>query len=127
MIPVYKRKIWVCILLSLFTFGIYLVYWRYLMIKNTKSIKRDDSGCAGELLLMIFLPFYSVYWWYTRGNTVETEFSKHGYSASGNKIAYLLLLLFGLEIVALAIMQHDFNSLKSVSELDEESAREANA
>ena len=63
----------------------------------------------------MFVPFYSLYWWFTRGKIVKDEFASHGYSASGNEIAYLILNLFGLGIVSMAIMQSDFNSLLSES------------
>ena len=39
------------------------------------------------------------------------KFAEHGYTASGNETAYLILGIFGLAIVSMAIMQNDFNSL----------------
>lgn len=115
MIPINKRNIGSCIILSLITLGIYSIYWEYLLVKNTRTIKKDDSSCTGEMLCLIFVPFYSLYWWFTRGKLVRDEFSKHGYSASSNETAFLVLALFGLGIVAMAIMQNDFNSLQSES------------
>lgn len=115
MIPINKRRIGVCILLSIVTLGIYQIYWWYLLVENTRAIKKDDSNCTGEMLCLIFVPFYSLYWWFTRGKIVKDEFAEHGYSAIGNEIAYLILGIFRLEIVSMAIMQHDFNSLPSES------------
>ena len=115
MIPINKRNIATSILLSIVTFGIYLIYWEYLLVKNTRAIKKDESSCTGEMLCLIFVPFYSLYWWFTRGKTVKDEFANHGYSATGNEIAYLVLGIFGLSIVSMAIMQNDFNSLPSES------------
>lgn len=115
MIPINKRSIGSCIILSLITFGIYSIYWEYLLVKNTRTIKKDDSSCTGEMLCLIFIPFYSLYWWFTRGKLVRDEFSKHGFSASSKETAFLVLALFGLGIVAMAIMQNDFNSLPSES------------
>lgn len=123
MIPINKRSIGSCIILSLITFGIYSIYWEYLLVKNTRAIKKDDSSCTGEMLCLIFVPFYSLYWWFTRGKLVRDEFSKHGYSASSNETVFLVLALFGLGIVAMAIMQKDFNSLPSEStQSDQQSA-----
>ena len=115
MIPINKRNIATSFLLSIVTFGIYLIYWEYLLVKNTRTIKRDESSCTGEMLCLIFVPFYSLYWWFTRGKTVKDEFANRGYSATGNEIAYLVLGIFGLSIVSMAIMQNDFNSLPSES------------
>ena len=124
MIPINKRSIGSCIILSLITFGIYSIYWEYLLVKNTRAIKKDDSSCTGEMLCLIFVPFYPLYWWFTRGKLVRDEFSKHGYSASSNETAFLVLALFGLGIVAMAIMQNDFNSLPSEStQSDQRSAK----
>ena len=113
MIPINKRNIGTSILLSIVTFGIYLIYWEYLLVKNVRAIKKDNSSCTGEMLCLIFVPFYSIYWWFTRGKLVKDEFASHGYTATGNEIAYLVLGLFGLVIVSMAIMQNDFNSLPS--------------
>ena len=115
MIPINKRKIGVCILLSFVTFGIYTIYWQYLLVKNTRAIQKDESNCTGEMLCILFVPFYSLFWWFTRGKIVKDRFTEHGYSAIGNEIAYLLLSIFGLVIVSMAIMQNDFNALKSES------------
>ena len=108
-----KRKIGICILLSFVTFGIYLIYWKYLLVKNTRELKNNRSSCVGEMLCLIFVPFYSLYWWFTRGKTVKNVFTESGYHAAGNSILYLILGIFGLEIVSMAIMQNDFNSLKT--------------
>lgn len=115
MIPVNKRKIGICVLLSIVTFGIYQIYWEYLLVKNTRAIQKDDSSCTGEMLCLVFVPFYSLFWWFTRGKIVKDKFAEHGYSAIGNEIAYLILSIFGLAIVSMAIMQNDFNSLRSES------------
>ena len=98
MIPVNKRKISVCILLSIVTFRIYQIYWGYLLVKNTRAIQNDKSSCIGEMLCLMFVPFYSLYWWFSRGKMVKDRFAERGCSAIGNEIAYLLLGLFGFEI-----------------------------
>ena len=113
MIQINKRNIGTSILLSIVTFGIYFIYWEYLLVKNTRAIKKDNSSCTGEMLCLIFVPIYSIYWWFTRGKLVKDEFASHGYIATGNEIAYLVLGIFGLEIVSMAIMQNDYNSLPS--------------
>ena len=121
MIQINKRSIGVCILLSIITFGIYGIYWLYLLVKNTRSIQKNTTSCTGEMLCLIFVPFYSLYWWYTRGEKVKQEFSQHNYVSTGNGIVYLILAIFGLSIVSMAIMQSDFNSLKSETHSEQRS------
>jgi len=111
MIPINKRNIQTCILLTIFTCGIYGIYWNYLLVKNIRAITKDSNSCTGEMLCLTLVPFYSVYWWYTRGRVVKDQFAEHGYSAKGSEIAFLILALHGLSIVSMAIMQSDFNAL----------------
>ncbi len=106
-----KRNIGVCLLLSIVTLGIYDIYWMYLLVKNTRLIQNDTGDCIGEMLCLIFVPFYSLYWWYTRGEKVKNEFCDHNCNSTGNGIVYLILAFFYLNIVSMLIMQSDFNTL----------------
>lgn len=115
-----KRKIGTCIILSIVTCGIYLIYWEYLLVKNTRAVKKESTDCAKEILCLIFVPFYALYWWFTRGKAVKSSFAAHGYSATGNENAYLVLGIFCLGLVSMAIMQNDFNSLPSEEVLEAE-------
>lgn len=119
MIKINKRNIGVCILLSIITFGIYGIYWLYLIVKNTRSIQKNTTHCTGEMLCLIFIPFYSLYWWYTRGEKVKQEFRQHNYASTGNGILYLILAIFGLSIISMSIMQNDFNSLKTERKVED--------
>ena len=118
MIPINKRKIRICILLSIVTLGIYKIYWEYLLVKNTRAIQKDESSCISEWLCLAFVPFYSLFWWFTKGTLVREKFDEHGYSAIGNEFDYLTLDVFGLSIISMAIMQNDFNVLPSASTFD---------
>ena len=113
MIQINKRSIGMCILLSIITCGIYYIYWMYLLVKNTRSIQKNTDKCTGEMLCLIFVPFYSLYWWYTRGEKVRQGFAEHDCNATGGGVLYLVLAILGLSIVSAAIMQSNFNSLKS--------------
>jgi len=122
MVAINKRSIGVSIFLSIITLGIYAIYWQYLLLKNVKVIKHDLSSCTGEMLCLIFVPFYSLYWWYTRGESVKQEFSSRNHNVAGNGTIFLVLSLFGLGIVAIAIMQNDFNSLPSSTQSNQRTA-----
>ena len=115
MMPINKRNIGMSILLSLLTLGIYSFYWKYLLVKNVRAIKNDNSSCTGEMLCLIFVPFYSIYWWVTRGETVRVEFSRRGLSTCSHEVLFGVLEFFWLEIIAMIIMQNDFNTLPTDS------------
>ncbi len=115
MISVNKRKIGVSIILSILTFGIYQIYWMHLLVKNTRIAKGEDTRCVKELLCVLFVPFYSTYWWITRGKVVEERLKERGYTSIGNKYIYFMLAVLGLDIVAMAVMQEDFNSLSAMA------------
>ena len=103
------------IFLSLLTLGIYSFYWKYLLVKNVRAIKNDNSSCTGEMLCLIFVPFYSIYWWVTRGEIVRVEFSRCGLSTCSHEVLFGVLAFFWLEIIAMIIMQNDFNTLPTDS------------
>lgn len=114
MIQINKRNIGVCVLLSIITCGIYGIYWMYLLVKNMESIKKRTNSTIGEMLCLFLIPFYSLYWWYTRGEDLKREFISHNYSVLGGGTIYLVLAIFGLGIVSMAIMQNDFNTMRTV-------------
>ncbi len=107
-----KRSIGKCIFFSIITFGIYYIYWMYLIVKNIRVLeKRHYDSCVGEMLCLMFVPFYMVYWVFTRGNYIKYEFNNRNYRVSSDGTMLLVLSLVGLSVVSIAIMQNDFNSL----------------
>lgn len=113
MIKINKRSIGVSILLSIITLGLYGIYWMHLLVKNNRAINKNEGSCFGEMLCIIFVPFYSLYWWYTRGERLKQSFNKHNYTATSSGVVFLILAIFCLDIVSMAIMQNDFNSLRT--------------
>ena len=106
-----KRNIALSIVLTIITGGVYAYYWQYKLIENTRVVQGTRGSCVGEFLCFMFVPFYALYWWFTRGNSVEQILSKQGYHTSGSGILYLILSFFGLQMVSMAIAQYDFNGL----------------
>lgn len=106
-----KRKIAVSILLSIITLGLYKIYWHYLLVKNTHIITKNESGCVKEMLCLTFVPFYSLYWWFTRGKQTRKILEERGEPVLGSELEYLILWIHGLDIISMAIMQNDFNSV----------------
>ena len=112
-----KRSIVTAVILTIVTFGIYGIYWQYLLVKNVRALEGNSGSVTGEMLCIVFVPFYSLYWWYTRGVKTKTMMNERQFNPTGDGIIYLLLGLFGLGIVSSAIMQNDFNEFAAVNHL----------
>lgn len=106
-----KKNILTSIVISILTMGLYAIYWEYLTVKNIRAMKKDDAYLIEEYLCVMFVPFYSIYWWYTRGRYATAELTARGYAVTGNETVYLVLAIFGLNIVSLAILQKNLNAL----------------
>jgi len=106
-----EKSIVLCILFSIITIGIYYIYWFYTLSRKIQLLNREEPHCGGEVALYFLIPFYNLYWMYTRARKM-TEASVrywHYNRVSDDGIAYLLLTLFGFGIVAVAIIQNNFN------------------
>lgn len=112
-------------MLSIITGRIYAIYWMYLLVKNVRALKQDNSSCTGEMLCLLFVPFYALYWWYTRGNDVKSLLDARDYHISSTGTLYLVLSIFGLGIVAMAIIQNDFNALSFADSVTQSNQRGA--
>lgn len=99
------------IIISILTCGIYAIYWVYCIMKSIKVLKGEDESVAGELLCFIFVPFYGIYWAYTRSDILVAELKKHGITATTSKEGSLILSLLALGLVVYGIMQSDLNKL----------------
>ena len=112
MTPINKRNITYSIIFTILTFGIYGIFWNWLLLKNIRTITNDKRKCTGEMLLLTFIPFYSVYWWYKNGKTVKTEFQNADVAVFEKTWVYIILAFVMSGVFCAAIMQKDFNSLK---------------
>ena len=110
-VKVKKRNVAVSVILSVLTLGIYANFWAYRLIQNTYILKKKRYGAVFELLGLLFVPLYAYYWWYSRGRYVKKCFAEYGQKACFGGAGYLMLALFGMPLVSMAIMQHDFNAL----------------
>ena len=116
MIRINKRSVGLSIILSLVTLGIYGIYWMYLLVKNTRSIQKNTGSCVKEMLCLFLIPYYSIYWWYITGVKTKHAFDEHHHFTASSGVVYLVLSLLGLNLVAMAVMQNDFNSLPTAEQ-----------
>ena len=106
-----EKNIAVCIILAIVTCSIYMWFWMYNMIKKIRMLANDTSDMVGEYLLLMLVPYYNVYWVYTRGKKISEEAARRGIQITDNSVLYLILNLLGLQIVSYAMMQNDLNKL----------------
>lgn len=104
-----NRSIALYIVLSFITFGIFLLIWLIYLVKDVHKLHGEDKSAVGEVLLMLFIPFYSWYWMYTRGKQMYEDSVRLDGNLNDNSAIYLVLSIFGLNLIAYALIQYEFN------------------
>ena len=99
------------IVLCLFTFGIWYLIWTY---RTTKYLNKTPNAVyynpTSKLLLCMFVPFYSIYWFYKHGQRIDSFSKAKGLNHSDMATLCLILGIF-IPIVACIIMQDKINTL----------------
>ncbi len=115
---IYERNIVTAILLSIFTCGIYGIYWLISLTDDANYISEQDNETSGGmvfLLTLITCGIYGIYWAYKMGKTLQRAGEINGLQISDNSILYLILEIFGFAIVNYAIMQNELNKIANVN------------
>ena len=103
-----KRSIVTCILLSIVTCGIYGIYWFVTLtndMNRASGNEKDTSGGKAFLFSLITCGIYEFYWAYRLGVKRDQLANEKGSSG----ILYLILMIFGLGIVAQCMAQDAVN------------------
>jgi hypothetical protein len=104
------------IFLSLVTLGIYYFVWIYKISSKLKRLGIQQQDPTTTVVLAIFIPFYVLFWLYKTGEQVyQLQRSRQ---TENNASLYIVLALFGLSIVALALIQKDLNDMNSNELMD---------
>lgn len=108
-----ERNIATCILLSIFTCGIYAIVWFITLTDDAASASDDKSlsGGVAFLLSIVTCGIYTLYWSYLMGKKIRDAKEKAGLTANDNSVLYLVLSLFGLGLVNYCLMQSDLNDI----------------
>ncbi len=106
-----EKSIVLCIVLSIFTFGIYGLVWLYSIARKLKLLNEDDKNILVEFLLMIFVPFYIFFWLNKAGARLSQGAQKHNIQISNDGMLYWLLAFFGLGVVSYALIQNKLNTI----------------
>lgn len=110
-----KRNIGISIVLTIITCGIYGIYW-FICLVNELNIASDEpqatSGGMVFLLSIVTCGIYLLFWMYKAGEKINKAKAMRGMPTDSNSgILYLVLSLFGLDIVAYALIQSDLNNM----------------
>ena len=108
---VQNRNIALCIVFSILTCGIYMIYW-FIVLNDEANRANEEpnatSGVVAFLFNMITCGIYGIYWSYKMGQKLYQIGQKRGLAISDNSIIYLLLSIFGLNY---CLIQNDLNKL----------------
>ncbi|MCI6553647.1 MAG: DUF4234 domain-containing protein [Lachnospiraceae bacterium] len=110
---VQQRKVGICVLLSLVTFGIYAIYWFICLTNDTNTVTKTDGTSGGMALLLTFVTcgIYCFYWMYKQGEKLDQAKAAQGLPSGNSGVLYLVLTFLGLGIVSYALMQDSINKL----------------
>ena len=103
-----NRSIGVSILLSIITCGIYGFYWMSCINDDINYMVGDTQSTTGGMVVLLSIVtcgIYSYYWLYKMGEKCDRIKGINGNSS----IAYIAFNLFGLGIVAYALIQDTIN------------------
>ena len=108
---VQQRSIAVAIILTIITCGIYGLYWFVCLTDEANQLTKGDDTSGGMALIftLITCGLYGYYWSYKMGEKVDELKNQRGLSSSSTGILYLILSLFGFQIVAYALIQDEIN------------------
>lgn len=107
-----KRDIATTVILSFVTCGIYGIFWLVNIVNDTNKVSErptDPSGGLVVLYTLLTCGIYGIYWNYKNGQKLYEAGKKYNKNIQDNSVLYLVLSLFGLQIVNYCFMQSDLN------------------
>lgn len=109
---VQKRNIALCIVLSIVTCGIYGIVWFFWLNDDTNNVSKAENPTSSGiafLLTLVTCGIYGMYWAYKQGEKLDRACKENGMETSNRSVVYLILSIFGLAIIAYALMQDTLN------------------
>ena len=108
-----KRGIGLAILLTIVTCGIYGIYWFIKITDESNALSGEQYASGGMSFLLTIVTFgiYGFFWSYNMGKKLMGAQQNAGMVPSDNSILYILLTVFGLQIVVYCIAQSEINKL----------------
>lgn len=108
-----NRNIATMVILSIVTCGIYGIIWLINLVNDINAVCQDEnsnqSGGTVVLLTLVTCGIYGIVYFYQCGKRLENAGKKYGIAIADNSTIYLLLGIFGLQIVNYCLVQTDLN------------------
>ncbi|SKB92124.1 protein of unknown function [Lachnospiraceae bacterium] len=107
------RNIALCIIFSFITCGIYGLYWMYQLNEQMNDLSGDQNATGGGMVILLSIitcNIYAWFWLYKMGERAGMVKQRMGRSGGSDSVLYLILAIFGLNIVAYALMQDTINN-----------------
>lgn len=111
-----RRSILLCIVYSIITCGIYMIYWQYSIARDTNALLRSngyEEGTSPGLVVFFSIITFGLYIYYFVYKVAKTMVTIDD-TNKDNGILYIVLTFFGLSIVAYAIIQDSINSTSDI-------------
>ena len=103
-----KRNIALAIIFSIITLGIYSIYWMIKMNNEVNQLADEPSATSGGMVFLFTLitfGIYKLYWLYRMGQRCDRI-----KGTTSSEILYLILGIFGLDIIDYALIQDTINN-----------------
>lgn len=110
-----NRSIPLSIILSIVTCGIYSLYWFVVLTDDMNYASgrdQDTSGALSLVLTIVTCGIYGIYWAYKMGEKVDVI---RGGGSQNTNLIYLLLEVFGFNIIVLALCQNELNQCEPIA------------
>ena len=107
-----KRSVPMCIVLLIVTCGIYGFFWSYKVMDSLYKANNQPSTAGMDILLSIITcGIYYIYLMYKMGQLESSAHRIYGLPPKDDSVLYLILGIFTADIVPLAIMQNNINTV----------------
>ena len=112
-----RRDIVLCVLFTIFSLGIYAIYWLYIVTEEANALSENENNYAGGGLTIVFaiitFGVYLWYWAYKMGERIQVARQKRNMPACSNDgLIYMILSIIQLDFIGLMLMQHELNKFQ---------------
>ena len=111
-----QRSVAMVIILTFITCGIYGLFWMYAITEELSHATNDPnfSGAKALIFLLLTCGIYGLFWYYAVGQKIAEMQRQHNMLIKDNGVLYIVLTIFGLGIIADAIIQAEMNKFVGV-------------